>query len=62
MLRGDGNPDGLRDVTKLAVKTYLTAADRVQDAANELQHNFEAVVAEVEAERHSAPPTQPSSY
>jgi hypothetical protein len=61
MMRGQGNSEGLRDITKLAVKTYLTAADRVQEAANDLRGGFEMVVAEAEAERKSQPP-QPSSY
>jgi hypothetical protein len=40
----------LRDVTKLAVKTYLTTANRLEEATNEARRNFESVVAEVEAE------------
>jgi hypothetical protein len=47
----DGNADGLRDITKIAVKTYLTAADRLQATAEEVRHNVEALIAEVEAER-----------
>jgi hypothetical protein len=47
----DGSAEGLRDVTKMAVKTYLTAADRFLATADEVRHNVEALIAEVEAER-----------
>jgi hypothetical protein len=46
----EGNTDQLRDITKLAVKTYLTAADRVTETADEVRQNFEVLVAEVESE------------
>lgn len=46
----DGGTEGLRDITKMAVKTYLTAADRIQASADEARQQFESLVAEVEAE------------
>jgi hypothetical protein len=46
----DGNTEGLRDITKLAVKTYLTAADRLQTTADEVRQNIDLLVAEVESE------------
>ncbi len=57
---GERGPEGLREVTKLAVKTYLTAANRLEDAASEARQNFESVLAEVESEmateaHHEAP-------
>jgi len=53
-----GNPEGMRDLAKLAVKTYLTAADRVMEAGDEVRRNFETVVAEVETERTTTPGLQ----
>ena len=47
---GEGGPESLRDVTKMAVKTYLTAASRLEAAANEARQNFESMIAEVESE------------
>lgn len=45
-----GNTDQLRDITKLGVKTYLTAAGRLQETADEVRQNLDMLVAEVESE------------
>jgi hypothetical protein len=49
LTRGGG--EGLRDVTKGAMKAYLNVADRVQEATAEARENFEDLAAEVRAER-----------
>jgi hypothetical protein len=49
VLRGE-DTENVREVTKMAVKTYLTLAGRVQTAAGEIAAGFEQVVAEAEAE------------
>jgi hypothetical protein len=46
-----GGGEGLREVTKGAMKTYLNIADRVQEATAEMRENFEDLTAEVRAER-----------
>ncbi len=62
-----GEDDGVRSLTKGAVKTYLTAADRLQTTAEEMRATFDSLVAEVETElsaEHPAEgpePPQPSS-
>jgi hypothetical protein len=53
-----GNPEALRDVAKMAVKTYLTATDRVMEAGDEVRRSFESIVAEVETERTTTPELQ----
>lgn len=49
-----GGGEGLRTVAKSAVKGYIAAADRVQEAAAEARENVEDLAAEVRAERASA--------
>ena len=48
-----GGGDGLRDVARGAMRAYLNAADRVQEATAELREGFEDVAAEVRAEREA---------
>ena len=43
--------DGLRDVTRGAIKAYLNVSDRVQEATAEMREGFEDIAAEVRAER-----------
>jgi hypothetical protein len=46
-----GGGEGLRDLTKGAMKAYLNVADRVQEATAEARENFEDLAAEVRTER-----------
>jgi hypothetical protein len=48
-----GGGEGLRDVTRGLLKTYLTVADRAQEAAAEMREGFEDLAAEARAERAS---------
>jgi hypothetical protein len=43
--------DGLRDVARGAIRTYLNVADRVQETTAEMREGFEDIAAEVRAER-----------
>lgn len=56
----DGSGEGLHGITKMAVKTYLALAEQVQTGIEEARHNFDQIVAEVEAERPSAAPPRSS--
>jgi hypothetical protein len=49
LTRGGG--DGLREVTKGAMRLYLKAADRVQETTAEMREGFEDLAAEARAER-----------
>jgi hypothetical protein len=51
LTRGGG--EGLRDLTRGAMKAYLTAADRFQEATAEMREGFEDLAAEARAERAS---------
>jgi hypothetical protein len=46
-----GGSEGLRDMTRGAMKAYLTAADRLQEATAEMREGFEDLAAEARAER-----------
>jgi hypothetical protein len=50
--RGNGG-EGVRGVTKTAMRGYLMLADRVQETTAVLRENFDDLAAEVRAERAS---------
>jgi hypothetical protein len=49
LTRGGG--EGLRDMTRGAMKVYLSAVDRLREASAEAREGFEDLAAEARAER-----------
>ncbi len=55
------NGEGLRPLTKSAVKAYLSASDRVRELTSEARESIEDIYAEARAEAHDDEASRASS-